>query len=515
MAELTANKKNSHSLEGSVIALVDDDRAAARVYAKWIEAAGAKVCVFHSFSEVREATEGPNGWAVTQKDVPDVFLTDLILPDGTGIDVVTLWRKHYPHSPVLVLTAFATVENAVEAMKIGAFDFLRKPLQGEELVLVLRRAYEHGKLIRENETLSTAVRIFGMAQTLSTIQEKFGLLKTFGRLLHREVKAVESFVFLYNADKKQMECLLECRVPGVPRNPPESVISSLLFHFMKSAPTSHSDKFHLEDTCPPNVTLHKQGKSHIMLVELRSPSGNSAFVALYENGDNPTFQTRKEELYPIVLQAARAFQNADATEIIANRSYIDELTGLYNQGYLELTLNNEIARSDRYGTPVSLLFFDLDKFKSVNDKHGHLAGSQILREAAKILRQNVRDSDILLRYGGDEFVAILPNTRTTGAQILADRIRESFDSMRFDVRAATQIPSAYDLHVTTSIGIACYPETASSSRSLILRADEAMYEAKHQGKNRVVCATPPKHDETREERNGEVFVRYTLNNNKS
>lgn len=476
-------------LQNIYIGLVDDDKATARVYAKWLEAAGARVAIFASYGEFREAVEGPNGWAAGKTQPPELFLSDLILPDGTGIDVVTLWRKYFPHCPILVLTAFATVENAVESMKMGAFEFLRKPIQNEELVLVLKRALDHGRLIRENETLSAAVRIFGMAHTLSTIQEKFGLLKTFGRLLHREMRAQECFVFLYSVGKKQVECLLECRVPGLPRMAPESVISNLLFHFLGDGPTSAKrEVLSTNEGLPPKVTAHPMGDTTALVIELPSESGNRAFVVLFERDNPQSLLARKNELQPIILQAARVFQNTDTTEVMANRTYIDDLTGLYNQGYLEMTLTNEIARSDRYGTPVSLMFLDLDKFKSVNDNHGHIVGSQILREAAKILRSNVRDSDVLLRYGGDEFVAILPNTKTAGAHILAERIREAFDTTRFDVRDITQVPTASNLHVTSSVGIACYPESAQTARELIQRADDAMYQAKNSGKNKVICA---------------------------
>lgn len=472
------------SIAGLNVGLVDDDKATARVYAKWLEQAGAHVQVFHSFSELREALEGPKGWTTLSKQAPDLLMTDLILPDGTGVDVVTTWRKYFLQNPVLIITAFATVENAVESMKSGAFDFLRKPIEQEQLVLSVQRAQDYIHLLRENEHLSAAVRIFGMAQTLSSIHEKYALLKTLGRILLREMKAQECFVFLYQNNRKQVECLLDTRAPGLPRLPPETVISSLLIHHIEKDRRAWINA----DTPTPVIVRQMISGANALVIGLHSSALNSAFVVLFDRANPETMDDRKTELMPILLQAARAFENADNTERITSLSYVDDLTGLYNQRYMDMTLENEVIRAERYGTPVSLIFFDLDKFKPINDTHGHLVGSRVLAEAAKILRQSMRDSDILLRYGGDEFVAILPNTRINGAMILAERLRESFDTTRFDVRAETNVASAHNLHVTASIGVACYPETAVSVRDLVQAADMAMYDSKHRGKNCVTQA---------------------------
>ena len=135
-------------------------------------------------------------------------------------------------------------------------------------------------------------------------------------------------------------------------------------------------------------------------------------------------------------------------------------------------------------SPLSLLFMDLDGFKSINDTHGHLAGSRTLVEVGAVLEKTVRDADVLIRYGGDEFVILFPETPLSGGLVIAERIRQVIAGTKF--LESQQI----DARVSASIGIAAYPESAEDVRGLIASADRAMYEAKALGKNRVIAARP-------------------------
>jgi two-component system cell cycle response regulator len=470
-------------LEGVVVCLVEDDPSAAKVYSRWLKDGGAKAMIFSSVTEFANAISNPDTLCLQTGEIPKIALTDLVLPDGTGLDVVTLWKKQFPSLPILVCTAFATVENAVQSMKLGAFDFLRKPVPQEELILVLRRAADYVMLLEENETLASSVRVLGMAQTLSQITDNTSLLKTLGRLMHRETKADECFVFFFEAQKGRAECLLECRAPGLPRIAPEIIATDFVYRIKNSnrgaSAGTEGDAGDLEQR---THTFQEFEEKNTWVIELISQTKNSAFVVLRREKLPQLSHKTLELLSPIIVQAARAFQSADITTTL---SFVDGLTGLYNQKFLSVTLNNEIARTNRYGNPVSVLFIDLDKFKSINDTHGHIVGSELLKEAAKVFQENVRESDYLLRFGGDEFVAILPSTTLQGAIAVAERIRNAFDTNRFDVRATTNILAAHNLQVTTSIGVATYPDCATSYDDLVQRADDAMYSAKHAGKNQV------------------------------
>jgi diguanylate cyclase (GGDEF)-like protein len=183
---------------------------------------------------------------------------------------------------------------------------------------------------------------------------------------------------------------------------------------------------------------------------------------------------------------AGAVRNAQTFEKTKMLTFTDDLTALYNARFMALYLDREVKRCRRARSALSLLFMDLDGFKNVNDTHGHLAGSRTLVEVGAVLEKTVRDADVLIRYGGDEFVILFPETPLTGGLIIAERIRQVIEVTRF--LESQQI----EARVSASIGIAAYPESADDVRSLISSADQAMYRAKTLGKNRVVAASPLK-----------------------
>lgn len=179
-----------------------------------------------------------------------------------------------------------------------------------------------------------------------------------------------------------------------------------------------------------------------------------------------------------------AFRNAQTFEKTKRLTFTDDLTALYNSRFMALYLDRELKRCRRTRAPLSLLFMDLDGFKAINDTHGHLAGSRTLVEVGAVLEKTVRDADVLIRYGGDEFVILFPETPLSGGLVIAERIRHVIGSTKF--LESHQI----EARVSASIGIAAYPESADDVRGLISCADQAMYEAKALGKNRVVTAKP-------------------------
>jgi len=154
----------------------------------------------------------------------------------------------------------------------------------------------------------------------------------------------------------------------------------------------------------------------------------------------------------------------------------DPLTGVYNRGVIEVALEREVNLARRYGSPLSVIFMDIDHFKAVNDTFGHMAGDDVIREFARCVNDKIRTTDILSRYGGDEFVAILPNTTMEGAEQLAGRIRDAV------VSSGCLAKIGQDLKVTTSIGIASL-EGDESAQQLLDRADKSLSLAKHEGRN--------------------------------
>ncbi len=185
-------------------------------------------------------------------------------------------------------------------------------------------------------------------------------------------------------------------------------------------------------------------------------------------------------LVAIASQAAVAIENANLYEETVALTYLDSLTRLYNHSSFQKMLEREMERSKRYQRPLSLVVIDIDDFKPYNDRYGHGTGEEALRTIAQLICAQSRSSDILSRYGGDQFAALLPETESKSANQFADKVRESVDAHYFRGEAGDVAE-----HLTVSAGVAAYPEHARSHVGLLDMALEALFEAKFAGKNTV------------------------------
>jgi diguanylate cyclase (GGDEF)-like protein len=180
--------------------------------------------------------------------------------------------------------------------------------------------------------------------------------------------------------------------------------------------------------------------------------------------------------------AAIAIENARSVEKIQELTITDDCTGLYNARHLYKTLETEVYRSARFGYEFSVLFIDLDHFKQVNDTHGHLIGSKLLAEIGYLIKAQLRLIDFAFRYGGDEFVVLLPQTGKDSALVVARRLRDSLRSSCFCKE------EGLNLNVRASIGLATYPHDAKTPHDVIRQADEMMYLVKNSTRDNIGIA---------------------------
>jgi len=234
------------------------------------------------------------------------------------------------------------------------------------------------------------------------------------------------------------------------------------------------------------------------------------FVEVGAGVDREFSQEEVGLLQILATQAAAAIVNARLYQTLERQAITDGLTGLYNHRYFYERLNQEFARAQRYGLPLSLLMLDIDDFKRFNDSYGHPVGDLVLGEVGKVLAEQLRRHvDFAARYGGEEFAILLPNTSRDGAQVVGDRLvrevaalgqpgadvpapqidgaRSVGERIRASI-AAAELPGVGaddEAHVTVSVGLASIPGAASSPDELVRNSDKALYLAKRLGKNRV------------------------------
>jgi diguanylate cyclase (GGDEF)-like protein len=231
------------------------------------------------------------------------------------------------------------------------------------------------------------------------------------------------------------------------------------------------------DPSPPG------GARSYMAAPLREMGRVLGVVALAARPERPFAPDDIRTVAGLADYAAVALSNARNFERVRELTLIDDHTGLYNARHLHRALESEVVRARRFGRELSLVFLDLDHFKAVNDAYGHQAGSALLREVGVVMRANLRAIDVPVRYGGDEFVAILPETGREQAWIVAERLHRA-------IREAVYLEERrLAVHITGSVGVATLPADGETAEDLLRSADRAMYRAKDGGRDLVIAAS--------------------------
>jgi diguanylate cyclase (GGDEF)-like protein len=218
----------------------------------------------------------------------------------------------------------------------------------------------------------------------------------------------------------------------------------------------------------------------VLALPLRARERTLGVIELVNGPDDAAFSSADlDTLTALGDYAAIAVENARNFARVQELTVVDEHTGLYNARHLRTVLEGEVRRAQRFHRPLSLVFIDLDHFKQVNDTHGHVVGSNVLRELGARLRKHLRGTDVPTRYGGDEFAVLLPETDPDAAVRAAERWRRAVTAEPFGAE------SGLSLRVTASFGVATVPDHALTAEALLHAADTAMYRAKQQGRDRV------------------------------
>jgi len=227
-----------------------------------------------------------------------------------------------------------------------------------------------------------------------------------------------------------------------------------------------------------DMRLLEEGLRSYVLLPLSSRGQAIGVLALGSTQGGAFDESTLARLQPLADAVALAFENARLFQKTRELSITDEITPLYNFRYLHQALDRELKLVNRYGSTLSLVFVDLDRFKPINDQYGHLRGSRTLREVGFLIRAAVRETDIPARYGGDEFVVVLPQTEGPSASVLAEKLRRLVEGHTFLQE------EGINARLGVSLGVATYPTEAASKEALIRLADQRMYEDKESRRSR-------------------------------
>ncbi|NTV94575.1 MAG: EAL domain-containing protein [Thiobacillus sp.] len=429
--------------------------------------------------EIVTAMSGHQALGMLEARGFDIVLLDLGLPDMSGHDVMAQVRRQWPETSVIVVSGDTSIESAIRALRLGAYDYLRKPYEPEELIKIVRNTTQKLHLHNENR--------------------HFQQMLQHSEYLHR-LLVNNSPDIIYTLDPQGRFTFVNesaQRILGADA-------ASLIGH--------HYDEIvHAQDREQARHTVNERrtGERATQNFELRfklwpdasgQPGQDGAVtVELNAMGLYRTTANGKREFIGSYGVARDISERKRAEETITFQAYHDLLTGLPNRALFRDRVGQAIAQARRSGQKLAVLFLDLDHFKMVNDTLGHLIGDELLQAVSQRLRACMRETDTLARIGGDEFLVLLPQVQS----------RHNTEALARKIVAALKAPfmiEDHELFVSLSIGAALYPDDGDGIETLIKHADIAMYHAKDRGRNGYCLYA----DELKDSFSGQLDIRTGL-----
>lgn len=406
-----------------------------------------------------------------------VVVTDLVMQGINGLDILSRVKQKDPAIEVIMVTGHANMETAIFALKNGARDYLVKPINHDEFKHTVALCIEQRRLLDENLELKELVGLFQVSQTIANCLDVERLSSLVVDALAKEAGVGRALAFfaegIDNLALREQRGFTE--VAGIK-------LSEVLLGAVNTGEEKSITPFPLGPVLSTITGSDEEvdDLQEATLFFVRSKTQLQGIVILFNDPGKPfPSELNLRSLNFLLDQASLAFENASHYTTARNLLYIDELTGLFNYRYLEVALERELKRAERYGSNLSVIFLDLDDFKKVNDEHGHLIGSKILRDVGKLLKKSVREIDTVMRYGGDEYTVILVETGLSDAATVAERIRKYIADTSF------LADEGLNIRISACLGYACYPDDTKSKIELLEFADRAMYRGKTSGKNIV------------------------------
>jgi two-component system cell cycle response regulator len=425
------------------------------------------------YYEVTTAMDGPTALAMAARDLPDIILLDVMMP---GMDGFTVCRKlkddpNTRHIPVVLITALDGRADRIQGLESGASDFLTKPIDDVMLFARVRSLTRFKLVIDELRQREASGRRMGVIAGAAARLDGLG-----GRVLIVDDNERQ-------AARVAAELGLEHR-PVIESDPDKAKISAggPVDLVIVNAAAKGFDGLRL------TASLRSEERSRqLPVLAMVDPDDRGRMVKALEIGVNDIL-SRPVDPQELSARVKTQIQRKRYTDYLRNNldhslelAVTDQLTGLHNRRYMTGQLDSLVKRATMGGEPVAALLIDIDFFKKINDTFGHDIGDEVLREFALRLASNVRAIDLPCRFGGEEFVVVMPDTQLADALRIAERIRNHVAGSPFKVG-----PTKEELTVTISVGVSATLGQGDTPEALLKRADQGVYQAKASGRNAVV-----------------------------
>jgi two-component system cell cycle response regulator len=427
------------------------------------------------YFNVTTAFSGPEALSAATANPPDIVLLDVMMPGMDGFEVCRRLKAdpRTRHVPVVMVTALSDVEDRLRGLEAGADDFLTKPVNDVALYARIRSLVRLKMLSDEWRLRQSTGAQFGMCGANDPAEEKAEGAKIL--VVEDNGPGAERVSSALQGDRHAVEIVSagQAAMARATEGQFELIIVSLLLR--------ESDGLRL---CA--ALRSQEATRHVPLLVLVEEGDHDRLARALDLGCND-YLLRPIDKNELVARARtqirrRRYQEKLRTDYERSMSLAltDTLTGLYNRRYASSHMATVLGQMQAAGKPLGLLLIDIDHFKSVNDTHGHAVGDEVLRAVANRLSRHLRGFDTVARWGGEEFVVIMPEANLQVASSVAERLRRKVAGGTVTVSGPTS-----ELTVTVSIGVAVTGEGISTLDDLMRAADAAMYVAKRGGRNRV------------------------------
>ena len=429
------------------------------------------------YFEVVTAGSGPEALTAIEHEKPDIVLLDVMMPGMDGFEVCRRIKTNpqTAHLPVVMVTALDQVSDRVQGLEAGADDFLTKPVNDVALFARVRSLVRLKTMVDELRLRQATGESMGLVdQNETALTEHPGR----GHILIVEDREQSA--------QRISETLSRDHDVEIVSQTMEAVVRAKDGDFDLIIASLSLDKQDGLRFCATLRSLDVTRQTPILTIV--DEGDLKRLVRALDIGVNDYLMrpVERNELVARVRTQLRRKRYSDrlrhSLQLSLEMAITDQLTGLFNRRYMSRHLSTLISNAASTGKPVSFLIMDIDYFKQVNDTHGHDVGDEVLREFANRISANVRGIDLACRYGGEEFVVVMPDTDMTFAYMVAERLRQAVADAPFRI---SQGPG--QLPVTISIGVTVSEGQGDTAEALLRRADQALYRAKRDGRNRVVA----------------------------